>query len=82
MEKIVVTVGMTNRNYSTHVIIGDGIVVATEKTLEELKVQMKEAMAFHVDGLREDGDTVPDVFNNEYELVFLFDNIEKSLETL
>ena len=72
MGKIVVTVGMTEKNYSAHVNVGDGIAVATGKTFEELKKQMNEAVDFHLEGMREDGDEIPEVFNSEYELVFLF----------
>ncbi len=73
MEKVVVTVGLTEQNYSAHVNIGDGIAVATGKTFEELKKQMKEAVEFHLEGMREDGDEIPDVFNSGYELVYNFD---------
>jgi predicted RNase H-like HicB family nuclease len=73
MEKIVVTVGMTENNYSAHVKIGDGIAVATGKTFEELKKQMNEAVEFHLEGMREDDDEIPEIFNSEYELVFHFD---------
>lgn len=73
MEKIVVTVGMTENNYSACVNIGDGIAVATGKTFEELKKQMNEAVEFHLEGMREDGDEIPEIFNSEYELVFHFD---------
>ncbi|MDR1980082.1 MAG: type II toxin-antitoxin system HicB family antitoxin [Tannerellaceae bacterium] len=73
MEKIVVTVGMTENNYSAYVNIGDGIAVATGKTFEELKKQMNEAVEFHLEGMCEDGDEIPEIFNSEYELVFHFD---------
>jgi predicted RNase H-like HicB family nuclease len=79
MEKITVTVGMTEHNYSAHLVIGDGIVVATGKTLEELKSQMEEAVAFHLEGLREDGNTIPDVFSSRYELSYQFE-IESLLQ--
>ena len=74
MEKALVTVGITENNYSAHINIGDGIAVATGKTFEELKVQMKEAVEFHLDGMREDGDGIPAIFNNDYELVYQFDS--------
>lgn len=73
MEKVLVTVGMTEKNYAASVNIGDGIVVATGKTFEELKSQMEEAVAFHLDGMREDGDEIPEVFHSVYELVYHFD---------
>ena len=44
MEVLVVTVGMTERNYSARINIGDGIAVATGKTFDELKRQMEEAV--------------------------------------
>jgi predicted RNase H-like HicB family nuclease len=73
MERIVVTVGMTENNYSAYVNIGNGIAVATGKTFEEFKKQMNEAVEFHLEGMREDGDEIPEIFNSEYELVFRFD---------
>jgi predicted RNase H-like HicB family nuclease len=72
MEKVIVTVGMTENNYSAYVNIGDGIAVATGKTFEELKKQMDEAVEFHLEGMREDGDEIPEVFNSGYELVYHF----------
>jgi predicted RNase H-like HicB family nuclease len=34
--------------------------VATGATIEEVEEQMREAIAFHVEGLREDGLSVPE----------------------
>ena len=73
MEKVIVTVGITENNYSAHVNIGDGIAVATGKTFEELKEQMREAVEFHLEGMREDGDEIPAIFSSEYQLVYHFD---------
>jgi predicted RNase H-like HicB family nuclease len=73
MEKVLVTVGMTENNYSASVVIGDGIAVATGKTFEELKNQMAEAVDFHLEGMREDGDEIPAMFQGEFMLVFRFD---------
>ncbi|MDR1884169.1 MAG: type II toxin-antitoxin system HicB family antitoxin, partial [Prevotella sp.] len=73
MKKVIITVGITDNNYSAHVNIGDGIAVATGKTFDELKTQMEEAVDFHLEGMREDGDEIPEVFNSEYELVYHFD---------
>lgn len=73
MEKVFITVGMTEKNYSAHVEVGDGVVVATGKIFDELKAQMEEALDFHLEGMREDGESVPMVFESDYELVFQFD---------
>lgn len=45
-------------NYSAYVPDLPGC-VATGKTLEEVEEQIREAVAFHLDGLREDGTPIP-----------------------
>ncbi len=73
MEKIIVTVGITENNYSASVDIGDGIAVATGKTFEELKDEMRSAVEFHLECMQEDGEDIPKPFDGEYELVYKFD---------
>ena len=73
MDKVFVTVGMTEKNYSAHLVVGDGIVAATGKNFDELKKQMGEALDFHLEGMREDGDDIPSVFQGSYELIYQFD---------
>ncbi|MDR1552908.1 MAG: type II toxin-antitoxin system HicB family antitoxin [Prevotellaceae bacterium] len=72
MKKITVEVGKTENNYSAHIIVGDGICVATGKTFNEIKEQMEEALAFHLEGMKEDGDEIPAEFSGKYELVYKF----------
>lgn len=72
MEKIIVTVGITENNYSASVDIASGIAVATGKTFEELKEEMKSAVEFHLECMREDGEEIPASFI-DYELVYKFD---------
>ncbi|MHB8426123.1 MAG: type II toxin-antitoxin system HicB family antitoxin [Gammaproteobacteria bacterium] len=45
-------------NYSAYVPDLPGC-VATGNTIEEVQKQIQEAIAFHLDGLREDGSPVP-----------------------
>ena len=73
MEKVLVTVGITDNNYSAYLAFKDNVVVATEKTFEKLKKEMESALEFHLDGMREDGEVIPEVFTGEYELVYKFD---------
>lgn len=47
------------RNWSAYVPDVDGV-VATGATEEEVGAQVREALAFHLDGLREDGEAVPE----------------------
>ena len=70
MEKTV-KVSWTDKNFSAYFADEKiGAVVATGKTLEELKKNFKEAFEFHNDGMREDGDSIPDWVsenNKEFE---------------
>lgn len=72
MEKIIVTVGITENNYSASVHIADGIAVATGKTFNELKSEMESAVEFHLECMQADGEEIPSSFKN-YELVYKFD---------
>jgi predicted RNase H-like HicB family nuclease len=45
-------------NYSAYVPDLPGC-IATDRTLEEVKKVMREAIAFHIEGLREEGLPVP-----------------------
>jgi len=45
-------------NYSAYVPDLPGC-VATGATIEEVETQIREAVAFHIDGLREDGLPIP-----------------------
>ena len=70
MEKIFVTVELTENNYSAYLENLPGC-VSTGKTFEELKNNISEAVAFHIEGMMEDGDKIP--FDTQYELVYRFD---------
>lgn len=45
-------------NYSAYVPDLPGC-VATGATLQNVEEQIREAIAFHIDGLREDGEVIP-----------------------
>ncbi|MDH6355466.1 putative RNase H-like HicB family nuclease [Dysgonomonas sp. PH5-45] len=73
MKKNIVTVGITENNYSASFNIGDGITVATGKTFDELKKEMKSAVEFHLECMREDGEHIPESLSGDYQLVYKFD---------
>jgi predicted RNase H-like HicB family nuclease len=73
MAKITVEVGKTENNYSAHIIVGDGICVATGKTFDEVKEQIQEALEFHLQGMKEDGEEIPVEFSEKYKLQYKFD---------
>ena len=69
MEIVVVTVEMSENNYSAFLDILPRC-VSTGSTFDELKENIKEAVEFHLDGMCEDGDDIPEQFTKEYQLVF------------
>lgn len=72
MEKIKVTVELTDNNYSAFVDILPGC-VSTGETFEELQKNMQEAVEFHLETSREFGDEIPEEFNGNFELYYKFD---------
>jgi predicted RNase H-like HicB family nuclease len=56
--KYLVVIEETDTGFSAYSPDLDGC-VATGATREEVERQMKEAVAFHLDGMREDGHDVP-----------------------
>jgi len=72
MEKINVTVEITENNYSAYINLLPGC-VAVGDNFEQLQNNIKSAVDEHVSISREFGDTLPEIFNKDYELVFKFD---------
>lgn len=72
MEKIDVYVDWCDKNFA--VSFGDnvpGAVVFTAHTWEEVQKEAKETLDFHVEGMLQDGDDVPEwLRNGDYEFVF------------
>jgi predicted RNase H-like HicB family nuclease len=56
--KYAVIIEAGERNYSAYVPDLPGC-IATGKTLDEVKRLMREAIAFHIEGLKEDGLLIP-----------------------
>ena len=56
--KYLIIIEKTNKNYSAYLPDVPGC-IATGKTIEETKKNMKEALDMHLEGLAEDGLTSP-----------------------
>ena len=69
MKKIEVLISW-DRNYGAHLEVGDGIVVMTGQTLDEVEKDFTEALESHLEWMRSDGDDIPAEFQGEYELDF------------
>lgn len=72
MEKIIVDVAWCDRNYGGS--LGSnvpGAVVLTAPTLEALQKEAKESLEFHIEGLMENGEDVPEwLKNGDYEFEY------------
>ena len=69
MEKVVVEVSYTGKNYSAHVPILYGC-VTTGSSLVEIRKHIEEIVPFHIEGMQEDNDEYPSIFDGEYEFVY------------
>jgi predicted RNase H-like HicB family nuclease len=56
--KYAIVIEKAENNYSAYVPDLPGC-VATGTTIEEVERQIREAIEFHLDGMREDGDPIP-----------------------
>jgi predicted RNase H-like HicB family nuclease len=59
MKKYLIVIEETNTGFSAYSPDLDGC-VSTGATREEVEQNMREAIAFHLDGLREEGQAVPE----------------------
>jgi predicted RNase H-like HicB family nuclease len=79
MKNVIVTVEDAQTNYCAYIDILQGC-ISTGDTIEELVCNMHEAVEFHLEGTREDGDYIHPDFDGEYQLVFQFDEIPKLIK--
>lgn len=59
MKKYLIVIEPTQTGFSAYSPDLPGC-VSTGRTREEVEINMREAIAFHLDGLREEGQTVPE----------------------
>ncbi len=77
-KEVIVRIGRTENNFAAVVDELEGF-VCTAGTFMELKKEVIEGIEFHLEGLKEDSDPVPEVFRSGYILVFKWD-VESLLE--
>jgi predicted RNase H-like HicB family nuclease len=68
MKKVIVEISFVVNNYSAHVPLLPGC-VSLGKTKDVVITNIKEAIAFHLDGMREDGEVIPEEFKEEHEFI-------------
>jgi predicted RNase H-like HicB family nuclease len=67
MKKYAVVIEKGPANYSGYVPDLPGC-IATGKTLEEIESNMREAIEFHIEGMIEDGDPIPEPSSRAIEV--------------
>ena len=67
MKKYAVVIEKGPSNYSAYVPDLPGC-VATGKTLAEIENNMREAIEFHIEGMIEDGDPIPEPSSHAIEV--------------
>jgi len=72
MNKVLVTVELSENNYSAYIEMLPGC-VSTGKTFEELKNKMQEAVEFHLETSSEFNDEISAIFDADFELIYKFD---------
>jgi predicted RNase H-like HicB family nuclease len=70
MEKVIVAIFFTGKNFCAYAPVLPGC-VSTADSLSEMKENIGEAIAFHVEGSLKDNDPFPDIFKGPYELEFI-----------
>lgn len=71
-KKVVVEISFTGNNFCAYIPQLPGC-VATGETPEEIKQNIAEAVAFHVEGSLKDRDPLPKIFKGTYRLTYKFD---------
>jgi predicted RNase H-like HicB family nuclease len=72
MKKNIVEIYFAGKNFSAHVPQLPGC-ITTGKTPDEIKTNIIEAIEFHLEGIKDDGDKPPVSFRGKYEIVYKFD---------
>ena len=67
MKKYAVVIEKGPSNYSAYVPDLPGC-IATGKTIEEIEKNMHEAIEFHIEGIIEDGDPIPEPSSQTIEV--------------
>ncbi len=72
MNKLKVVIESGENNYSAY-IEGVGGIGVVGDTIEEIRKNMEEAVAFYIDVAKEDGSPIPEKLQGEYEFEFIMD---------
>lgn len=69
VNQVIVKVAYTGNNYSAYLPILPGC-ATTGDSVEEIKKNISDIVPFHLEGMRESHEQIPDVFNGEYKFEY------------
>jgi predicted RNase H-like HicB family nuclease len=72
METVNVTIAKSENNYMACVESLEGF-ACTAPTFEQLKEEIEKGIEFHIEGMKADGDPVPEIFDKQYSLKYKWD---------
>ena len=72
METVIVTIAKSENNYMACVECLEGF-ICTAPTFEQLKDEVAKGVDFHIEGMKADGDPIPDIFQNQYRFEYKWD---------
>ena len=70
MGKVIINVDWVPNNFGAAPANEDIACVATGRTLEEVEKNIVDALKFHLEGMREDGEIIPEEFIGKWEPEF------------
>ena len=70
MNKVIINIDWVPRNFGAAPANEDIACVATGKTLAEVEKNIVDAIKFHLEGMKEDGEAIPAEFSGEWEPEF------------
>ena len=73
-NKVIVSISFSGKNFGAFVELLPGC-IATGSTQEEIKINIKQAIDFHLESSLEDGDFVEEIFKTNFDLTFKFDTV-------
>ena len=70
MKRVIINIDWVPNNFAASPQNEDVACVATGKTLEEVETNIVDALAFHLEGMLENGETIPSEFKGEWKPIF------------
>ena len=70
MKRVIINIDWVPNNFAASPQNEDVACVATGKTLEEVETNIVDALAFHLEGMFENGETIPSEFKGEWKPIF------------